>query len=137
MSTLGVDDARLRVVQAVNENSSQFGIAYVEEDGTLVVQFVDEGAKVLLMSNIPDGLAIRWERVTYSRDELRRIAAEISDLELNGVFAVSSGTKSNRVVVKVFPGGPVEEVRAAVATFGAAVYVEESTDVPAVLPADH
>lgn len=135
LSPVAEEAALLRVVEAVNTDSSNFGVPYLDDDGTLVVQYFSEDARAAVEAQVTPGLAVRWEKVDYSRSELQRIASEIVDLKLRGVFGVSSGTSRNRVIVYVAPGGPIDEVRRAVAAYGAAVIVEVSSDVPVVLPA--
>lgn len=129
-----VEAALMPVVEAVNTDQENFGVPYLGEDGILVVQYVSEEARANVETLVPSGLLVRWEKVEYSRAELRRIAGEISDLRLDGVFGVSSGTKSNRVIVKVLPGASIEDVSEALSVYGAAVRVEYSSDIP-IIPA--
>jgi hypothetical protein len=134
LSPVELEAARLRVVEAVNTDPSNFGVPYLD-GGTLVVPYLNEEARASVEAQVTLGLAVRWEKVEYSRTELRRIASEISDLRLAGVSGVSSGTSRNRVIVYVVPWGSVDEVRRAVAAYGAAVTVEISSDFPIVQPA--
>jgi hypothetical protein len=125
--------AMLKVVEAVNLDPDHFGLPYIAEDNALVVQYVDEAARAALEERVTPGVTVRWERVTYTQSELKRIAMEISDLRLDGVFGISSGTSENRVIVMVGPGGSVEEVSAVLTPrYGGAVRVEFSTDIPYV-----
>jgi hypothetical protein len=129
-----LEAAKLQVIAAVNSDLEHFGVPYVADDGVLVLQYFDEDARAAVEAQMPAGLEVRWEKIDYSRSELRRIASEIAGLNLDGVFAISSGTVRNRVVVKVGPSGSVDVVRQALARYGAAVEVETSSDVPVVLP---
>jgi len=132
-----LEAARLAVIQAVNLDPDNFGVPYLDTDGVLVVPYVgaNPGRPAIEQLLVP-GLAIRWEQVEYPRSELRRIATEISDLRLPGVFGVSSGTNRNRVIVYVVPWGSVQDVsQLLTARYGDAVQVEFSTDIPLVLPA--
>ncbi|HUG30192.1 MAG TPA: hypothetical protein VMQ65_06760 [Candidatus Limnocylindria bacterium] len=135
------EEPLLRVIVAVNSDPINFGGVYLERggarDGELVIQYVGSNAgRAAVEARITPGLAVRWEKVEYSRGELLRIAREISDLRLAGVFGVSSGTSRNRVIVMVGPSGSVAEVSQVLAPkYGDAVVVEFSADVPVVLPA--
>lgn len=133
LSPVELEAARIRLVEAMNADPSGFGVPYLD-GGTLVVPYVTEEARAGVEAQVTPGLAVRWEKVEYSRSELRRIASEISDLRLEGVFGVSSGTSRNRVIVYVRPAGSVDAVRRAVARYGAAVVVEISRDYPMVQP---
>lgn len=133
LSPVELEAARLRVVEAVNTNPSNYGVPYLD-GGTLVIPYVTEEARAAVEAQVTPGLPVRWEKVEYSQSELQRIASEISDLRLDGVFGVSSGTSRNRVIVYVVPWGSVDEVRTAVAGYGAAVVVEISSDLPIVQP---
>jgi hypothetical protein len=125
--------ARSEVTEAMYANQDVFGIPYLADDGALVVQYVDEAARAELEEQVDPAVTVRWERVTYSRSELRRIASEISDRRLDGVFSISSGTIENRVIVMVGPGGSVEAVSALLeAQYGDAVRVGFSADIPTV-----
>lgn len=126
--------ARIKVVEAVNSDAANFGIPFLADDGVLVLQYFDEEARAVIAAQVPQGLEVRWEKVEYSQSELWRIASEIGDLNLDGVFAISTGTSRNRVVVKVGPSGSVDEVRQTLAAYGAAVLVEGSSDLPIALP---
>jgi hypothetical protein len=131
----GVEAARIAVVEAINADRANFGVPYVDEDGVLVIPYVGENAgRAAVEEVLTPGLAVRWEKVEYSRSELGRIADEIKDMHLEGVFAISSGTSQNRVIVKVGPWGSADEVSRALAGYGAAVLVEVSSDVPVILP---
>lgn len=123
----------MRVVEAMSADPSNFGVPYLD-GGTLVVPYLNEEARAAVEAQVTPGLAVGWEKVQYSRSELRRIASEISDMRLVGVFGVSSGTSRNRVIVYVVPWGSVDEVRRAVAGYGPAVIVETSSDLPIVQP---
>ena len=135
LSPVAHEAALLRVVEAVNTDSSNFGVPYLDNDGTLVVQYFSEDARAAVEAQVTPGLTVRWEKVEYSRSELQRIANEIVELKLPGVFGVSSGTSRNRVIVYVAPNGPIDDVRRAVEDYGAAVIVEVSSDLPIVVPA--
>jgi hypothetical protein len=125
--------AMSEVTGAMYANQDDFGIPYLADDGALVVQYVDEAARAALEEQVDPAVTVRWERVTYSRSELRRVAGEISDLRLEGVFGISAGTIENRVIVMVGPGGSLEEVAELLAArYGEIVRVEFSTDIPVV-----
>jgi hypothetical protein len=135
------EEPLLRVIVAVNSDLINFGGVYLERGGArsgeLVIQYVGSNAgRAAVEARITPGLAVRWEKVEYSRGELQRIAREISDLRLAGVFGVSTGTSRNRVIVMVGPSGSVGEVSQVLAPkYGDAVVVEFSADVPVLLPA--
>jgi hypothetical protein len=119
--------AMVEVTGAMYANQDDFGIPWLADDGALVVQYVDEAARAALEEQVDPAVTVRWERVTYSRSELRRIAREISDLDLDGISGISSGTKENRAVVGIGPGGSVEDVSELLtARYGDAVRVEFS-----------
>jgi hypothetical protein len=136
MSPVDLEAARMRVVAAVNNDPANFGVPYLD-GGSLVVPYVNEEARAAVEAQVTPDLAVRWERVEYSQTELRRIASEISDLDLaaEGIFGISVGTSRNRVIVYVLPWGSVDEVRRAVAGYGDAVIVEISSEFPIVEPA--
>lgn len=125
------DAARVPLAEAVNGDPDNFGVPYLDEDGAFVVQYVGEnlGRPAVERQLSPD-LQLRWEKVDYSRSELRRIGADVRDLNLDGVVAISMGSQRNRVIVKVGPSGSVEKVAEAVSAFGKAVQVESTTDMP-------
>ena len=125
--------AKQTAIEGANLDPDHFGVPYIDTDHVVVIQYVDEAARAALEERLNFVLVVRWERVTYSQSELMRIAHEISDLRLEGVFGVSSGTQANRVIVKVGPGGSVEEISELLAArYGDAVRVEYSTDIPTV-----
>jgi hypothetical protein len=121
------------IVVAANSDPDNFGVPYIDEDHALVIQYVNEAARAALEQQVTGGLTVRWEPVTYSQSELKRIAMEILDLRLDGVFGISAGSKENRVIVMVGPGGSLDEVSELLtARYGDAVRVEFSSDIPTV-----
>lgn len=134
------EEPLLRVIVAVNADPINFGGVYIQRggpsDGELVIQYVGSNAgRAAVEARITPGIAVRWEKVDYSRSELRRIAEAIKDLNLQGVFSISAGSIENRVVVKVGATGSVGEVSQLLASkFGEAVRVEFSTDIPLIQP---
>lgn len=131
-----LEAAQLAVIEAVNADPVNFGVPSIDNDGVLVIPYVGANAgRAAVEETISPGVAVRWEKVEHTRSELQRIAGEITDLNLNGVFAISSGTSRNLVIVYVGPGGSVSEVSQILAEYGDAVRVEFSSDIPVVLPA--
>lgn len=131
-----LEEARLWVIGAVNSDPVNFGGVYIDSDAVLVIQYVGANAgRAAVEQRLTPGVAVRWEKVEHNRSELTQIAGEIMDLHLAGVFAISSGTSRNLVIVTVGPSGSVSEVsRVLAAKYGDAVHVEFSADIPVVQP---
>jgi hypothetical protein len=134
LSASELEAARLRLVEAVNTDPAHFGVPYLDDDGTLVVQYFDEATRAALEAEVTPGLAVRWELVTYSRAELLRIAGEILAMDLPGVVGISPGNGTvNRVIVTVGRLGSPSEVSQALAEYGSAVLVEEDLNPPMIV----
>lgn len=128
--------AQLAVIEAVNADPVNFGGVYIAKDGVLVIQYVGTNAgRAAIEQVLTPAVSHRWERVDYSRSDLTRIATEVRGLNLEDVFAVSAGTSSNQVIVYVASEGSVSEVSRTLASYGGAVRVEFSSDIPVVGPA--
>jgi hypothetical protein len=123
--------ARLAAIEAINTDSEQFGGVYIDEAGVLVIQYVGEnrGRAAVERVLVPE-VAVRWVQVERSQDELARIANEIRQRKLDGVFAISIETLTNRVEIWLDEYAPRSTLAAAFAAeYADAIFIRPGTDI--------
>ena len=122
---VSVERSRLAVIQAVNEDPDNFGGVLVTQDGSIVVFFVGSNAgRAEVESKVGPLLRVEWRHVERSYTDLMRILREISDRNIEGVFALSIDVATNQVSVRVTPPELVIRVSLALAPeYGDAVVV--------------
>jgi hypothetical protein len=125
LSPAALEAAQLPVIEAVNADRVNFGGVFIDNDGTLVIQYygANAGAAAVEPLIVP-GLPVRWEQVTRTREELDRIHAEIVASWPNGVGGIGLDTIKNQVVVTVFDAAILSEITHELARYGDAVRIE-------------
>lgn len=139
VATPGIADSeavRQSVIAAITSNPSDFGGVYIERDGTLVIQYLQQGAgRASIEAMLVPGVSFRWEEVERSQSDLLRIAHEIRDRNLPGVFAISVDTIHNQVTVSVGAADSMASVAEALsAQYPSGVSVVFSDDVFVIRP---
>lgn len=131
-----LDAARQEALEAVNADPANFGGAYLDKDGVLVIQYVGTNAgRPSVEEKLKPGVPVRWERVDRNQTDLLRIAQEVKGRGLNGVFLIAIDTIRNRVTVSVGPSGSLAQVEEVLSgEYGAGVAVVFSSDIMVIQP---
>jgi hypothetical protein len=135
-ATTDSEAVRQAVIAAVMSDPTNFGGVYIERDGTLVIQSRGQGAaRAAVEAMLIPGIPVRWEEVERSRSDLLRVAEQIRDRNIPGVFGIAVDTIHNQVAVSVGPTGSLSVVEATLsADYGPAVAVVFSTDILVIRP---
>ena len=130
-----LEAVRLSVIEVVNADTANFGGIYVEDDGTLVIQYVGANAgRTAVDERLTPGVAVRWEKVDRSHGDLIRTLREIRAEKLDGVVMVAVDTIRNQVEVTVSPSERAAAVASAVQDrYGASAAVKPTDDPPVVV----
>lgn len=130
-----LEQARLKVIQAVNEDPDHFGGVLVQDDGSLVVLYVGANdGRTAVEEHVSDGLSVLWRKVDHSYSELMRVLRETSDRNLDGVWALSIDAANNQVKVRVSPADRATEIAGTLTDVGTPITVV-GTDNPPVIHA--
>lgn len=100
--TVDPEASRLRAIEMVNADPDNFGGAYIDDAGVLVIQYLGANAgRSAVESVLPAEVPVRWEKVELSQRELLRILEEISHSMPDTVSSVGLDTVNNRVEVRL------------------------------------